>query len=112
MFVLVVDPRSLPSSVLAAPTTVPFQPTRLAASVAFAAVMSLIYSPGPAAYDLGSGIGKAPAASMKGRYKDPDTSKSPGPGLNTQRSDSAVKHAESSEGGFDSARLHANIQLR
>jgi hypothetical protein len=42
--------------------------------------MSLIYSPGPAAYDLGSGIGRAPAATMKGRPKQADTSLSPGPG--------------------------------
>jgi len=42
--------------------------------------MSLIYSPGPAAYDLGTGIGKATAVSMKGRPKTPDTSSQPGPG--------------------------------
>jgi len=42
--------------------------------------MSLIYSPGPAAYDLGSGIGKAPAVSLKGRYKESDALRSPGPG--------------------------------
>jgi len=41
--------------------------------------MSLIYSPGPAAYDLGSTIGKAPAASMKGRPKPADTSMYPAP---------------------------------
>lgn len=43
-------------------------------------VMSLIYSPGPAAYDVGSTIGHAPKVSMKGRYKAPDTSVLPGPG--------------------------------
>jgi hypothetical protein len=42
--------------------------------------MSLIYSPGPAAYELGSTIGRAPAASMKGRYKTTDTRNVPGPG--------------------------------
>jgi hypothetical protein len=42
--------------------------------------MSLIYSPGPAAYDIGSGIGKAPAASLKGRYKATDVNGGPGPG--------------------------------
>lgn len=42
--------------------------------------MSLIYSPGPAAYDLGSAIGKAPAVSMKSRPKPSDGNRVPGPG--------------------------------
>jgi hypothetical protein len=42
--------------------------------------MSLIYSPGPAAYDIGTTLGNAPQYSIRGRHKNDINFTSPGPG--------------------------------
>ena len=63
-----------------APTCSRSQCSSASASSLLPPVMSLIYSPGPAAYDIGSGIGKAPSTTLKGRYKDRAATDNPGPG--------------------------------
>ena len=42
--------------------------------------MSLIYSPGPAAYEIKSQLGDAPKASIKSRRTERRTGTTPGPG--------------------------------